>query len=74
MRNDYKPVLRWALQAGRMMLWLVYGVAIAALLSYLFGLFPLIFPLLTVIIDWLWRLVVVVVVLLATAFMIDATG
>jgi hypothetical protein len=74
MRKDYKPILRWALQAGRMMLWLVYGIAIAGLLSYLFGLFPLVSPLLTVISDWLWRLVVVVVVLLATAFMIDAAG
>jgi polyferredoxin len=74
MRDDYKPILRWALEASRMLLWLIYGIAIAVFLSCLFNLFPLIAPILVFISGGFWRLAVLVVLFLATAILIEAIG
>jgi hypothetical protein len=74
MRKDYKPLLKWALQAGQTVLWLIYGVAIVVLLSHLFGLFSFIAPLLTLISEWLWRLAVMVIVFVVTAILIEEVG
>jgi len=72
MRADYRPILKLALKLLQFFLWLCYGLAIALLLSALFGGFNLVAGLLPAIAQLLLRLAALVFFFLATAIIVES--
>jgi len=74
MHNHHKPILKLALKGFQILCWVGYGIAASTFLAMLFGVMPLMTPLLLAILPWLERGASLVIVFLATAALIEATG
>jgi len=74
MRNDYKPILKLALKGFQWICWLGYGVAVSMFLAMLFGVMPLMTPLMLTMLPWFVRGVSLVMVFVATAALLEAVG
>ncbi|MBW4490815.1 MAG: hypothetical protein KME12_23825 [Trichocoleus desertorum ATA4-8-CV12] len=72
MKTDYTLFFKWASKLFRFFLWLCYGLAIALLLSALFGGFNLVAGLLPAIAQTLLRLAALVFFFLATAIIVES--
>lgn len=72
MREDYKPALRIAWKVLQLFLLLCYGLAIALLISALFGKVDVLNFLLPAIAAFLFRMATIVFFFLATAIIVES--
>lgn len=72
MKTDYSPFFKWASKIFCFFLWLCYGLAIALLLSALFGELDIVTGWLPAIAQVLFRLAALVFFFLATAIIIES--
>ena len=72
MQADYNPILKIALKVVQLFLWFCYGLAIALLLSALFGSFEIVAGWLPAIASLLFRIAVIVFFFLATAIIVES--